>query len=93
MEMGAARFLRTPATPFDIVFLDPPFGRDALAEYIPLLDAGNWLNAGGLVYLENERTAGVAGSACALGTAQIEVGGRGGVSSGARQCASGNSNA
>jgi 16S rRNA (guanine966-N2)-methyltransferase len=59
VEMGAARFLRTPGEPFDIVFLDPPFGTDALAEYIPQLDAGNWLNAGGLVYLENERTASV----------------------------------
>ena len=58
-EMGAARYLRAAAQPFDIVFLDPPFGRDALAEYVPMLDAGNWLNGGGLVYLENEKTAGV----------------------------------
>jgi 16S rRNA (guanine966-N2)-methyltransferase len=59
MEMGAARFLRTPAKPFDLVFLDPPFGKNALAEYVPMLDAGNWLNPGGLVYLENERSAGI----------------------------------
>jgi 16S rRNA (guanine966-N2)-methyltransferase len=59
VEMGATRYLRTPGQPFDIVFLDPPFGRNALAEYVPLLDAGNWLNAGGLVYMENEREAGV----------------------------------
>ncbi len=85
MEMGAARFLRTPMQPFDIVFLDPPFGQDALAEYVPLLDAGKWLKPGGLVYLENERAAGATAAAGALGTAQIEVGGRGGVSSGARQ--------
>ncbi|HEY5264738.1 MAG TPA: 16S rRNA (guanine(966)-N(2))-methyltransferase RsmD [Steroidobacteraceae bacterium] len=58
MEMGAARFLRTPEEPFDIVFLDPPFGRDALAEYVPMLDEGNWLKVGGLVYLENAKTAG-----------------------------------
>jgi len=58
MEMGAARFLRTPEEPFDIVFLDPPFGRDALAEYVPLLDEGNWLKVGGLVYLENAKTTG-----------------------------------
>jgi 16S rRNA (guanine966-N2)-methyltransferase len=58
VEMGAARFLRTPAAPFDIVFLDPPFGSNALADYVPLLDSGNWLNMGGLVYLENEKTAG-----------------------------------
>jgi 16S rRNA (guanine966-N2)-methyltransferase len=58
VEMGATRYLRTPAPPFDIVFLDPPFGRKALAEYVPLLDAGNWVNVGGLVYLENEKLAG-----------------------------------
>ena len=59
VEMGAARYLRTPVQPFDIVFLDPPYGRDALAEYVPMLDAGSWLNVGGLVYLENEKAAGV----------------------------------
>jgi 16S rRNA (guanine966-N2)-methyltransferase len=58
MEMGAARFLRTPGEPFDVIFLDPPFGRNALAEYIPLLESGEWVKSGGLVYLENERAAG-----------------------------------
>ena len=29
-----------------------------LAEYVPMLDAGNWVNVGGLVYLENERADG-----------------------------------
>ena len=59
VEMGAARYLRSVPQAFDIVFLDPPFGQDALAEYVPMLDAGDWLNVGGLVYLENEKTAGV----------------------------------
>jgi 16S rRNA (guanine966-N2)-methyltransferase len=59
LEMGAARYLRTPGEPFDIAFLDPPFGTNALAEYIPLLDTGDWLRVGTLVYLENERAAGV----------------------------------
>ncbi|HEX3948464.1 MAG TPA: 16S rRNA (guanine(966)-N(2))-methyltransferase RsmD [Steroidobacteraceae bacterium] len=59
MAMGAVRFLHTQPEPFDIVFLDPPFGRDALREYIPMLDEGNWLTHGSLVYLENERVAGV----------------------------------
>ena len=49
----------TVGGPFDLVFLDPPFGRGALAEYVPLLDGGDWLKPGGLVYLENERAAGV----------------------------------
>ena len=58
-EMGAARYLRTPVAPFDIAFLDPPFGSDALAQYVPLLAEGNWLIPGSLIYLENERLAGV----------------------------------
>jgi len=37
-------------------FLDPPFGKDALAEYIPMLDAGEWLKVGGLVYLETNES-------------------------------------
>ena len=33
--------------------------QDALAEFVPMLDVGNWITPGGLVYLENERAAGV----------------------------------
>jgi 16S rRNA (guanine966-N2)-methyltransferase len=61
VEMGASRYLRSrpaAAEAFDVVFLDPPFGRDALTEFVPLLDAGDWIKPGGLVYLENERAAG-----------------------------------
>jgi 16S rRNA (guanine966-N2)-methyltransferase len=59
VEMGAARFLRSVPQPFDIVFLDPPFGRGGLAEYVPMLDAGPWVKVGALVYLENQKTEGV----------------------------------
>lgn len=59
VEMGAARFLRSSPLAFDVVFLDPPFGRDALAEYVPMLDTGQWLKEGALVYLENQKTEGV----------------------------------
>jgi 16S rRNA (guanine966-N2)-methyltransferase len=58
VEMGAARYLRGAPAPFDIVFLDPPFGRDALAQYIPLLDSGHWLKPGSWVYLEDEKASG-----------------------------------
>jgi 16S rRNA (guanine966-N2)-methyltransferase len=65
VEMGASRFLRSPGevygAAFDLVFLDPPYRQNALAEFIPLLDAGGWVKPGGLVYLENERAAGVPG--------------------------------
>jgi 16S rRNA (guanine966-N2)-methyltransferase len=59
LQMGAARDLRSAANPFDVAFLDPPFKTNALAEYVPLLAAGNWIKPGGLVYLENERAAGL----------------------------------
>ena len=58
IEIGAARFLRAPGEPFDVVFADPPFGVNALAECVPLLDTGNWVKIGGLVYLECEKSAG-----------------------------------
>ncbi len=67
VEMGASRFLRTDGEasgrpyggPFDIVFMDPPYGQEALTEYVPLLDLGGWVKSGGLVYLESEKSAGV----------------------------------
>ncbi len=59
IEMGATRYLGTDGGAFDIVFMDPPFGRQALVDYVPLLDASHCVEAGGLVYLENERAAGV----------------------------------
>ncbi len=69
VEMGASRFLRARADtfgnlyggPFDMVFLDPPYHQGALAEFIPLVDAGDWVKPGGLVYLESERAAGAPG--------------------------------
>jgi 16S rRNA (guanine966-N2)-methyltransferase len=59
LDMGAARFLRTPGEPFDLLFLDPPFGQDILPDCLAQLAGGNWLKDGALVYLENERSAGL----------------------------------
>ena len=62
VEMGAARFLRagpSQAGDFDVVVMDPPFGTNALAEFIPAVDVGGWVKPGGWVYLENEKSAGV----------------------------------
>ena len=58
LPVTAERFLAAPGEPFDVVFLDPPFGLDALAEYVRLLDAGGWVADGGWIYLESSRTAG-----------------------------------
>jgi len=59
LEMDAARYLRTSPCRFDIVFMDPPFGEDALPQYVVLLEAGGWLSHGAWVYLEQEKGAGI----------------------------------
>lgn len=47
----AQRFLAGAPQPFDVVFLDPPFGEFALGDLCTLLARG-WLAAGARVYLE-----------------------------------------
>ncbi len=43
----------SPAQPFDIVFLDPPFARaDLVGPCAALLEARGWLRPGGFAYLE-----------------------------------------
>ena len=55
-ESDAATYLDAPADgPFDIVFLDPPFVDDRLAETCALLAAGPLLAPHALVYLEDDR--------------------------------------
>jgi 16S rRNA (guanine966-N2)-methyltransferase len=58
VQMSAERFLTAPGEPFDVIFLDPPFGLDAVPEYVRLIDAGGWAASGGRIYLENARSAG-----------------------------------
>jgi len=55
VEHGDARsFLeRRPATPFDIVFLDPPFASTLLEESAARLEQAGWLSDGALVYVES----------------------------------------
>jgi len=58
VQSSAARFLSAPGEPFDVIFLDPPFGLDVLPEYVRLIDAGGWAVGGGWIYLESARAAG-----------------------------------
>lgn len=51
----ALKFLRAPPegmTPFDIVFLDPPFNETLLPAVARLLEEHGWLAAGSLIYIE-----------------------------------------
>lgn len=55
VEADARRFIAAPSRrAFDLVFLDPPFGTDLIAEVLPQLDA-TWLTPSALVYLECAR--------------------------------------
>jgi len=51
-RVDALAFLRARGEPFDVVFLDPPFGSQVLAELLTLIDARGWLRPGGFAYLE-----------------------------------------
>ena len=50
----ALAWLRQPATPFEIVLLDPPFGQGLLEPVCAALEAGGWLAKTAWIYLEAE---------------------------------------
>ncbi|MEQ8205791.1 MAG: 16S rRNA (guanine(966)-N(2))-methyltransferase RsmD [Woeseia sp.] len=58
VESDARQFLRqSPAEPYDLVFLDPPFQDDLLPELCRLLQQRAWLARDALVYIEHDREA------------------------------------
>lgn len=48
----AVEFLQRTPRAFDIVFLDPPFKSDLIADCAALVEARGWIKPGGLVYIE-----------------------------------------
>jgi 16S rRNA (guanine966-N2)-methyltransferase len=58
VEGDARSFLGRAGEPFDVIFLDPPFGEPVLAETCRRVEAGGWLRPGGLAYLESPAAAG-----------------------------------
>ena len=56
LKIDALQFLRSSADEsFDLVFLDPPFADDSLADLCRLLSDGGYLAEGARVYLEQEK--------------------------------------
>ncbi|MBE9515834.1 MAG: 16S rRNA (guanine(966)-N(2))-methyltransferase RsmD [Proteobacteria bacterium] len=45
-------FLKGPVTPFDIIFLDPPFRSDLIAQCSAEMEQRGWIRPGGLIYIE-----------------------------------------
>ena len=58
VRADVASYLAQPASPFDVIFLDPPFAEPVLPEVCRRIEAGGWLKAGGLAYLEAPAAAG-----------------------------------
>ncbi len=56
VQSDAMRFLAGAATPYDMVFLDPPFGEGLALDCCRLLEERGWLSPGAMVYVEAERT-------------------------------------
>lgn len=46
--------LESSAEPFDIIFLDPPFGLNLVAQTCHWLEANSWLSQHGKIYVEAE---------------------------------------
>ncbi|MEX1994351.1 MAG: 16S rRNA (guanine(966)-N(2))-methyltransferase RsmD [Steroidobacteraceae bacterium] len=61
LHADALAWLRGPATPFDVVFLDPPFGSELLPAAMSALESGGWLAANAYIYLEAPATDGPPG--------------------------------
>ncbi len=54
VQAEALAFLRGSATPYDIVFLDPPYAAGLLPGALDLVHAGPWVAPGGRLYLEHD---------------------------------------
>jgi 16S rRNA (guanine966-N2)-methyltransferase len=53
VQTDAFQYLQSPATAFDVVFLDPPYRLDCLAQCCQLLEQGGWLKTKAFIYLED----------------------------------------
>ncbi len=58
-RQDALEFLAGAPQPFDIAFLDPPFGSELLAQAAQRLAQGKWLRPGALIYVECAARAGL----------------------------------
>lgn len=54
-QADALSWLAQPAQPFDLVFLDPPFGKGLLAPVCSALEQNGWLTDEAWIYLEAEK--------------------------------------
>ena len=53
-QQSALDYLQGEPTPFDVIFLDPPFRQGLLQPTLELLNTRGWLAPGARVYIEQE---------------------------------------
>ncbi len=56
-QCNAENYLKRPAQPFDIIFLDPPFETDRLENYCAQLASNGWLAPHAQIYMERAKGA------------------------------------
>lgn len=54
LNMTAQQFLQGPATPYDVIFLDPPYKLDIMESLSHQLDNDGWLAPDARIYLEQD---------------------------------------
>jgi len=54
IQANVMKMLDTPATPQDIVFIDPPFSKNFVAQTIIKLETNGWLKMKCFIYIETE---------------------------------------
>ena len=59
VKSEALEYLSGSASPFDIVFLDPPYQADLLPQCIQRLEQGGWLTSPAWIYLEASAKSGL----------------------------------
>ncbi|WP_153445552.1 16S rRNA (guanine(966)-N(2))-methyltransferase RsmD [Vibrio algicola] len=55
LQQDSLLFLQQSGTPYDVVFIDPPFRQDLLEKTIALLTTNHWLAPEALIYIETEK--------------------------------------
>jgi 16S rRNA (guanine966-N2)-methyltransferase len=55
IKTDALAYLKQAGTPFDVVFIDPPFRKGLLEDTLQLLEENNWLAEGAMIYIETEK--------------------------------------
>lgn len=58
VQTDSLTHLKQPGTPYDVVFIDPPFRKDLLSDVISLLEQQQWLAPHAMIYIEAEKELG-----------------------------------